>query len=276
MAGTAVCIGKITSVDEGNFRMSESVTMKKVPVRVKIPLTVEYLAEKIANSKTSGNKVRSWEKTLFEQLAVRCGRGIATAAEADAFYNGVVRLIQQQAMDFHKRNPNWYSVDDLIQLCFTRIWETLDKYKPDDGALSTWVYVISSNVLCKEYHNRKNYSKKFMLCEEKKDSDNEKTGMRGVEKFGSIYEDSLLKMRVRDAIITLFDKHSDKQDILFEFFGNPFIESYEPPVRLPNMAEVQRKLEHYDYTEINVFYNKVVVPFFKNMFPEYHVTGVIH
>ena len=252
--------------------MVEVKSVKRIPVSRRFPVTVQGLANRIA-TKSSVDKLETWERQAFENLAVVCGKKAASDDEKQAFYDGMVRLVRQISTGFQKRNPNWYGDDELMQLCFTRVWETIHHYKPESGALSTWVHFVCHSVLCKEYNSSKQYRGKFYFVEEDKNNE-ESSSSKGLEKFGSFSEDSLLKIRVRDAICELFLKHEDKKDILIECFGNPDSENYQPPFSTPSISEIVRRLKtKYKYGEIYSFYKEEVVPYFMTAFSDYHNRG---
>lgn len=233
---------------------------------------MENLALRISDKSLSCNS-EPWLKAGFERLAIRCGCGIASEIESDSFYHGTVRLIRQLATPFWKKNPNWYQMDDLIQLCYSRIWETLKLYNPDKAAISTWLYYVCMSVLCKEYNGAKIYKHRFFMPDDKED---EECSTKGLEKFASFNEDNLLKIRVRDAIVSLFEGNQEKSDILTQIFGNPLVENYEPPFGLPSMTDIARTLgPKYKYTEIYGFYKETVQPFFKTLFSDYNVSKEI-
>lgn len=241
------------------------------PVKKRFPISVEEIADKIANKK-SNKDMKPWIKAGFERLAVRYGNKEADEFEKDAFYNGTVLLIKKMATPFWKKKPNWYTMEELIQLCYLRLLQTLKLYKPETGAISTWIHFVCMSVLCKEYNGTKTHRQRFFVPD---DTHDEESSTKGIEKFGSFNENNLLKIRMRDTIVSLFVENEDKKDILIEIFGNPLNTEYEPPCKLPLMTEVARNLNNkYKYTEVYGFYKDTIQPFFKNSFSDYDFAKV--
>lgn len=248
--------------------IEENRVAPKFPVRTRFPVNICTLAQRIANKNNSSEKLEPWERYVFQQLAVKCGTRTATEDEQNAFYYGTVRLLRQMSTGFQKRNPAWYGCDDLIQSCFSRVWETLPGYKPDEGALSTWIFYVCNSVLCKEYNSCKVYNSRMYFPDNSADDDEGTGASRGVEKYGSFNEDNMLKMRVRDAVVDIFEKYEDKADILLECFGNPFAGEYEPPTTLPSRSELARNIKH-PYSEVYQFFRDVIKPHFEKLFSDF-------
>ena len=240
----------------------------KTPLKQKFPVKIGRLAFRLATQGTGGGKTEPWERRTFEDLAVRCGKRVQTTDDEEAFYEGTIRLMKKMAFSFQKRNPEWYSPEDLIHLCFARVWETLHSYDPNKAMLSTWIYYVCNSVLCKEYNSTKTYKQHMFCCDDNGRDGDEGGSSRGVEKYGCTEEDNLLKLRMREAIVEVFHDHPDEILVLRECFGDPFAENYEPPAKLPSKMEVARNLG-LEYNVVYTFFKDVIVPHFKHLFPDF-------
>jgi DNA-directed RNA polymerase specialized sigma24 family protein len=244
-----------------------SITKNKVivrhPILNRIPVTPTSIAARMA----ANTSVQKWERQLFEKIAVRCAQKIATDEERIAFHDGIIKLIRGMAKKFENQNQD---MDDLVQACLTRLWETLHHFNPNIATLSTWTHFVVKSVLCRMYGETKkgNRMRRVGYGNDQDDEDGDMNALENCEQ-GAVKENQLMRLHMRNVMRNLFDSNPNEVDILQQLFGDPYKDDYEPHAHPPSKAEIARNINR-DYSEVYNFFKTVVKPFFEKEFPEFN------
>ena len=238
-------------------------TVIRHPVTIRIPVTPFSIAARMA----ANTGVQKWERQLFEKIAVRCAQRIATEDERLAFHDGIIKLIRGMAKKFETPNQD---MDDLVQACFMRLWETLRMFNPNIATLSTWTHFVVKSVLCRMYAETKkgNRIRRAGYNGEQDDEEGDAHALENCEQ-GAVEENQLMRLHMRNVMRRLFESNPNEIDILQQLFGDPSKDDYEPPAYPPSKAEIARNINR-DYSEVYNFFKTVVKPYFEKEFPEFN------
>jgi RNA polymerase sigma-70 factor (ECF subfamily) len=94
------------------------------------------------------------------EVIARCLKGDNTA------WGEIVRLYTKRVYNFcYRFTGKWNDAEDLTQEVFMKVYKTLNQYKAQEGAFSTWLMSVTRNLLVDHYRKHKKESKDVALEE---------------------------------------------------------------------------------------------------------------
>jgi len=228
----------MTTLDDRSGCVVRVPVIERKPVRIRVPVTLDSLAELMAKDFTCDRRDCNCKIPLANHFW-------------QALYDSIIALVYNLAKKYAITcNDN---VPDLAQDCLAKIFRKLPQYERSRGKFTTWIWHVCSNELRRKYRKTKKRRRVWITPDDPDDFD------MAVDR-----PPVSLASEIAQVVNFLLDHHPDQRDVLLEFFGDPLEEDYAPPPRV-KIAATARALDK-SYGEVSRFYHQVVRPVFREWF----------
>lgn len=204
----------------------------------KSPVTLEFLANMAAKESRGGKS----NHPLFHRAK-------------DLLYVAIKNMVYKLSLNYAQSCK--MDVDDLAQDCMKRIFQRMGDYDSKVGKFTTWSWTVCRSVLNGAYR------KVFWWNTHIVDIDMGDLVGDAVPRMGPD-ESSVLRHEILDTVCELAKMYPRRRRLIMGLFGHPEREGFSMPSKI--MVADAAKEVGLNYVTANVFYKRVVQPFFRMRF----------